>query len=424
MTENTNKPKRDLNRVYDKLTRVIEANFSKPIALESVVRDVIPLSSTFIIETTGSDKTIKCICKTPIEEIQIGNQICLEGILSIDETGSVCIKVNHYYLIERQEAFMKQKVVYDKLQQQLTGQKLQDHFAKLNNQPIPRMVCNIGLIVLSNENNPSLQTFKNDFQSKCVGELFIYHLKENKIGADFKTACQYFKRYHQIDMICMIRDGMTMDHVLNLSTTDNIKYLARRKEFPYIVSIESESSMPTLISSCVNKVFSDSSKCIEFIVGIQTNFMKDINDSLLIGKTKLNNLIQKYSNQLFDCELLFSDMVNISQSLNPIEKLKSMLIKRLDHEKNVLFNVEVAMGKTIIHDAKIMQVIPRLIEGERKMIRDRQISQQKQEIKTTSITAQDEIIPDTNPQKIENKTSDKDSSDKLNINIKRADGEF
>ena len=122
---------------------------------------------------------------------------------------------------------------YNKLSKFLTNDKVCKYMiSEMTPKYPPKMFYNIALIALPDDDE-NIENFKILFQEKCNGKLYVYRLKNNSL----QSALEYFKKYHNIDLICLLTNKLNLKNIYELSSRTNVKYMINRKNVPYIISI-------------------------------------------------------------------------------------------------------------------------------------------------------------------------------------------
>lgn len=373
-----------LRKVQNILKESLADNFNKSIKLTGIIQNIILNDNIFIVKTTDNteyNKIIECHTNEPINNLKIGDTIFAEGFIKINtETNiSIYLQLKYYCILSKKQIFENFIKHYDRLKHVLVT-KYKNAIKRLEPKILPKMIYNTALLVMP-ENESHVENFKICFQEKCLGKLYVYHVK-NKEGA-VEEALKFFNKYHYIDLICLLTDQININDVKLLSTVTCVKYMLNRKEHPYIISIvknyesvknDPEKLIPlTALLSNANTTNIDS--CTELIHNIQFRFKNYIEEKLEFGK---NKLIKKMNNEKenilkLESELskkLGSSLSNISNpsNLNKLEKIKNILSKKLEQEMNSLLIIKNYITENIVEDERVQYYYPIVIQSEKNTL--------------------------------------------------------
>lgn len=355
----------DLDKIHNKLSEAIKINFPKKITVNTMITSIDIAHGSFII---GTVPNLECFTTLDLTHIKVNDQIKLEGqILCRADSMKICIVVEHFYPQDQQSIYDDRVILYRQLHTVLINDdRCKSKIGQLCNKPSPVSIINIGLVVI--EDDISVDDFKNLFKEKCTGKLLIYYLNKN---LDLSLSIEYFKKYHNIDLICIFTNKLSLEKIYNLSSKNNVKYLINRKKCPYIIYIsdlqqsDNRSDTYPLITLLTNKQFICVRDCVNFISDTQSNFRKRINTGIQECTTLAENIIAKYKKNVLDLELCMAEIgnfVNVKYE-NKIDILKKKLIDILESEKLDLLNIEMELMKNIVDDDQLKLII----ESEKKI---------------------------------------------------------
>jgi hypothetical protein len=456
---------KDLSKVHNKLLKTIQANFPKSVEIEAIVDSVNNDTHFFTVRTLDNSKTLKCRTNEYCDITKLKNDdvVTIKGLMQLDpnNTGEIYFSVQCIDISSEKDKYSDAINMYNRLFTTLNSDKCKAIIQKINPKNPPIMVENIGLIVMP-DNEQNIDNFKIAFQEKCVGQLFIFRLKNENIYSHLRSAFEYFKKYHNINLICMLTNQLSTNIICGLSSKDNVRYMLNRKNVPYVVSIISTSpentTMQPLSVMLSNKKIEGINSCIDFIHDIQLSFRKQIDHGIKQGTDILEKVIEKQKKKLFDLKMHVAELSDyrfIPRSTDsPPERLKDLLEKRLSYQRIILNAIQTGIMKIIINDPRLQKIYLAIIESEREIknnskngISDELSSNRKNvkqdglkqlvlpqnqilkehsentsQIKKPTETTITDIMNQT--KKIENKTADNSSLDILSINIQRNNGDF
>ena len=392
---------KSLDQINKKFFQVIDSNFNKEFAVDGTVIAIKPLNVvdlpvkplnvvdlpvkqkngenassgeySFIIDSDGY--VLNCVTHIGSSTLNVGDMIRIKGKLIADKTklGSVYVMVTLFFHISdniRLEAPIQE---YIELRERLNDSdniKLQKKINIMHQKKMPQIITNVGVIVMESHKF-ALDTFKIQFQEKCTGNLFIYNVpdsittnndngtKQNK----FIDGLDYFTSKNNIDVICILTDTLTLDQTLALSSREMVNKMEKyTKNNSYIVAVSQCNNHVKnldcisyyLCSLLTNKRFDSIYSCVNSISSVQINYKKKITSSITSGISELASMIQLYQHNVMKFEL---DVVRLNPSymsfqnevkssgnnLNPFDQLESLLINRLNHEKDKLTQIELAI---------------------------------------------------------------------------------
>ena len=342
-----------IDQIYERLSKAIGANFDKPIVLEAIIKNINLENKTFSVESPDSEHSISCSTNQSLSSVKENDVILLKSKLELDDSGKMILNVSYFYAVEETKRFQKNLEIYQSLKKNLQKETVQKLVKQLHRRKAPIYPQKIGLIVFPGSD---VETFQTQFKDKCVGELFIYHL-EDKIEKSIRVALQYFKKYHSIDVICILTNGLTTNTIFDLSSRENILYLIKRKQFPYIVSIidiqQEIIPFSVLLSNCA---FTTNS-FIEFVYNSQNTIKKQIEDSITKNIERMKVNLVNRRNMLSDMEIAFTGKRTIgfppmSDNSQRVEKLRNLIVRQLAQRRITIGNVEALMMKQIIEDSQ------------------------------------------------------------------------
>lgn len=315
--------------------------------------------SIFVVQDIFTHQFIECITLlNDFNDLKENDDICLLGKLRLDKNniGRVVLDVELFFK-QIEKDYMEERLLgYHQRKQSLFADKRKSVLDKIKKRNPPHFIRNIGVIAITSE----LNSLKEKFLEKCNGKLVICHLSKNHIEKQFIYCMEYLKKYHYIDLICVIVDKLNTHSILGLSSKDNIRYLISRTNFPYLAYVTIDNRHDQLLNILANANFHTVESCVDFIHGIQSNFMKQIAESIADAKTQIHLRIDEYEtekNILSDtiARKLFS--LGFESSENLLTRVKTALSSRIDNLINDLRMKEVALMQTLIEDDEVTKYL-------------------------------------------------------------------
>lgn len=268
-----------------------------------------------------------------ISDLQPGAEIKIRYKFVPDPINIMTIKpfILFYCIKSRYKHHSKQFNKWTELQSKL------NHIRSIR---FPPMIYRIGLIVIE-PYMTILDTFKSNFKSKCLGDLFIYKLDTN-IEFEFINAINYFNKYHEIDLICILTESVQMKYLFKLSSTYVISHM---KPIPYTIYLGGDDY---LISKIVDMKTDSVFKVINLIQQTQLMYKMNIQNSISDGIIQLENMISSYKIIIDNLNLTILDLNPLKLKLEtPIAKFKMIAKTILTNELNKLSDIEFEMSKSI-----------------------------------------------------------------------------
>lgn len=283
----------------------------------------------FNYELGGTKYSINCIRNKSslVSDINNGETVELKGTINITSNNQIECKIislkngnendtakTRYYNILTQ--VNKKKSILNKLNQQ-----------KIN---IPAIISNIGFILI-NFTDEQITLFKENLTGKIVGNFRYINLKTN-ITDEFIRAYEYYKNYHNVQMICIVSDNMTWCDIKDIHEVKIINYLKNSKKSIYTTTCFINCvDHQNILNMYADKVFLSVAEIVDLIKSTQSTYMNRIQ--------KLNNIMnQKISiyNSLMNSQLIeMRRKINIYVDENfetenntvPVNKYYETLIK-------------------------------------------------------------------------------------------------
>jgi len=370
---------KDLSKIHQKLLESINVGFKKAIEIDAIIETINIDHQFFTIKTEDNSKIIECHTQEDLSQAKPGERIRLKGWMRLhpNNTGKVYLLLEYFYAISEKEKYTTAIDFYSRLNKALSANKYQNIIKKITTIEPPKKINNVALIVMPN-NDLNIENFKVTFQNSCYGQLYVYHLKNDNDGNFYLTnALEFFKKYHDIDLICLLTNQLTIGNICELSSKNNVRYMLNRKDGPYIISIVTtntdKNTAEPLTAMLSNKKISGINATICFIHDIQSTFRKQLDDGIKLGTNILERIIESKDKKLFElqvCMSEFYDPKNINNNKYlPIDKLKDLLDKHLTKEKMHLQNIQQMIMKNIITHSVLQKYYPMFIEAEQKALK-------------------------------------------------------
>lgn len=348
----------DLSIIHNKIHRSINANFKNVIKIEGNIA-AINVNRNYFVVKSDDDKYMECRVDGDLSNIKINDSVSIEGRISVDTENSGKIYIMVTKLHHRPPQYNDFIKLYNQLFVALHKDNFQKRIQKITQINPPQYIKNIAVIVPpDNENN--ILNFKKEFENKCVGNLFVYHLRKNEILRTLEEALEYFKKYHNIDMICLLANELSQSSHCDLSSKYIIKYMLLRKDFPYIATIIQlpHIAREPLIAILSNNKYYGITNCIDYISQNQNSFRKTIEENIILGKKVMTNNIDNYRNKILKLKMCIADyddpsfkpQIKTNNAL--VENLKYLMLRKLEKERKFLHHMKEMITKHLIGDIR------------------------------------------------------------------------
>lgn len=350
----------NLKKIHDRFTESIGVNFSDTWEIIGIVETVNLDQKYFTVRNFDNDSQIECFYKNETIDLVGRENVKIRGWVKEHPfiSGKISLAVDYIYLMTDNDKYGKYLENRSKLITALSAEKHARIIRRFVSEPPPKHIYNVGLIVFPN-NVQNIENFKAAFQNKCVGNLYIYHIKYSEIETSLKIACEYFKKFNEIDLICLLSNDLDMACNCALSSNKNAVFLLNRKNMPYIVSVtpvlstncETGSTEP-ITNMLSNKLFCGITSCVDYIYQNQELTKTTVNRLIMLGKQSLANIIDKQRKKITDlnyCIVEMSDPSFIQDKKSRLEVLKLSMVQQLNRIKFKYADINSFVMKNIIN---------------------------------------------------------------------------
>jgi len=350
-----------VTNINQNLNKVLSDKFNKVMKIESTIHNIDTKNNFFLIcdksdTSSPMDTTIKCLTNLDISDLHINDNVILICVLKMNKNSTIYFDVEYLYTVSEEEKMTSRLTKYKTYKNIIISPKNKLKLDMIYNMKYPEIVNNIGLITIDNNNRASSQ-FKKEFTNLCNGKLYIYNMKKNKLMTELRFALEYFKKYHNIDLICIVVDKLSTYDVLNMASDENIKYMFRRKGFPYIISVSESHTNDKIVDMLSNKHIQTVTECINHIHTNQLIMINKVDDSITLGKSTLLEIVDNYKNMIIDLEnKLNSQLHSLGANQQKLttkhisDKLKTLLVIKIDDHISDLLKKKIFIANTLLED--------------------------------------------------------------------------
>ena len=260
-----------------------------------------------------SDQNNLILCKFKKNpKITINDIVIIEGRLKLPKNllGSIYINVDSYQIYGSSKITHLAERKYHKLYKALQTPNCEVVLQKIYNVEPPDNIKNIG-IILPEGHDDVLNKFIAQYKIFCTGNIWIFRICRN-ISNNILVGLSYFKSYHEIDIICILCDNLSMTDIIQMSSEKCIKFMLSRNEFPYIISVTSKLSQytnPPLINTTSNMNIVGIYYVIEYIRKIQSSYRKKIRNLTINAENIMNLILTDYSKKISEYKNMISEFL-------------------------------------------------------------------------------------------------------------------
>ena len=345
----------DLDEVYQLISKAIEKKCDN-ITISGTIKAI--GTDGIVVLRVGTKRVVCSTIQDLTNDIQIGDTLTVSGSICLTDTiGLVASQLVLTNSDTEMEQFNKVKTFL------LYNKKCKAELKKLRSRSLPP-IKNIALIA-NQANSDNIRAFSKLFCEQCYGTLYTYYLDDINIGKDIQRALEYFRKYHDIDLVCFLFDQLTLSQLLALSIKDNIRYLFDNvKERPYSINIGGTLTEPPLTTYVTNAQIDSIPLCIKLISEQQHNIRSAIATPLSLGQKRLDSIVARYQLQLNELAILMTEFaVTDNQLSKPIRLLQLRVIEELDKQKTFLHKVQLMVMQSIIDDPTVQKKIENKISS-------------------------------------------------------------
>jgi hypothetical protein len=363
---------KSIDKLYLKLMRSVEANIKKNITIEAVVDKVSATDNTIIIKSSTNDSIrAKCVSKNDISEIKVGNIIRIVGKLIYETTDSfmIHIDINYMYVVTETKSQDDIITTYNNVKKSLIKSQVREHIIHFHNVEQPNFIKNIGLIIMKNNDN-LLNDFLNKFSEECVGNIHIYQISSDKLDHDIIKAFFAFKKYYQIDLVCLFLGNISVNDALRLSDKKLMGTIINRKQYPYFITYTPANlELTPLVCNISNRDFVSQDKIFEFINTNQSVFRTAMKDNIRECMNRMKKKLTDMKDNFNKMELVMSDVNmqddkhEMSNEMNKLNTIRIALINRLKDYQINWYDIERQ------HSQKVLGLLYELVAKRRDNVR-------------------------------------------------------
>ena len=336
-------------------SRILTKNF----CINTTIISINPNQRTLILQS--GPYILNCDTNLNISDLKINDNIrvCLKIILPVCREAPVTMFEFRFLMI----CYNVKKDFLLTLQSYSKYTRLNSKISKLKiarKKLFPTMINRVGLIIM--EGYPTcLNIFKAEFMLKCKGNLFIYEIKSDReVETGLIDGMNYFNKYHQIDLICVLTETLKLKHLLALSSKYVLVHMLkimRKCNQPYTVSICHASTVDYITCRLTNMQSPSVSIGIHLIQQTQQKYLRQITNAINTGISDLNKFVQTYTAKLSHLQTLIEITYPESAKIDPVALIKNRTIKMLDDQLDHLNKIEFDMAQNICEILKNNQII-------------------------------------------------------------------
>jgi len=263
------------SEISKKVNDLLLGEFTDSITIGGNVVKIDVKNNTFTV-CDDNKITFFCRAKTDVSHLVVNDNLILICLVKFNSEYGIHFLAEHFYTVTEGEKMQSKKKAYEVYKKNILSDKdkYKTKLNQINNMKYPKFVKNIGLIVMDSHKQIS-NKFMVEFKTKCKGNLFVYNMKKNNLATELSFALEFMKKYHDIDLVCIVMDNLNLHDIIEISSFGNIRYMFGRKDFPYIISVSDANKNDRIVDILANKHFKNVTECINYI---------DINQNATIKK--------------------------------------------------------------------------------------------------------------------------------------------
>jgi len=309
-----------INLIARKFYHLVPKIFEAEYLADVIVHQVNMITNQITVESDSY--VFECVTNLNISKLTIGDEIRIKFKLAPDPVMIATVRPQILFFCSRSryKYVSKQFKKYIRIQTEL------NQINWVSTKKLPRTIYRIGLIVIQ---DVSFDKFKSEFESKCVGNLFIYKVDPINMPYDFINGINYFNKYHEIDLICILTEKLELEQLFSLSS----KYvLSHTKPLPYTIACLNNGPK-YLASGMVDLIINSISPIINLIQKTQIAYRIQIDQAIHNARLQSEQIIQTYKKRVFDLEFSIIDLNPHQIELaNPIIKLENIATSIIENE--------------------------------------------------------------------------------------------
>lgn len=360
----------DLSLLYKKINKIHDLSFTKEISVTGKAVSINTDQSYFFITSANGKYKIKCYYQSFIE-FNINDSVCVNGMLLMNSTpdSEYYIKASLVTCDKNKSAVKELTRMYNKISDSLKLEKHVKLIKTIRKKKFPDIIRNVALVVPPNCFD-SLTNFKVIYQEKCRGNLFVFNLNDNDLPSFASTHLEFFKKYHDIDLIVLLTNSITTAQSIQLSSLSNVKYMINRKQFPYIISISTKNKIVfnPLTDNLSNEETAEIYGTINKIGNVQSAYRNKLKQCMKLCSEQLNLRLSEYKNKLLKLKLDVAEInsdVSVLMHNKKVENLKILLLGKLNQLHTQMMHSYLTITNNIINDTRVTQIICTWINHEK-----------------------------------------------------------
>lgn len=356
----------------ERISKCVISNFSKEVTCDGIIDQ---MDGNCAILKDAENK-IECFSDYSINDFSNGDNVRIKGTVIVRSNKIImnmkCIDKNTEGDKQNREEKNKLQKKYEIYDNKLQTPSFIKKIGSIKMRHATDNIQKIGLLITPGDDR--VEFFIKEFQEKCTGKLFVYKL--NPALSNVISAIEYFNKYYELDMICVLSNNISLDDVYNLSTSALINFLSatnNKSTIPYLVSVINKNCQETLFSRLSNKTFYSGPEFINHVRDKQIQFINCINSAIDNVECELKCKLAKFDARILDARLKVVRMIDMrffNDHNNPETLIKRLLNSSLDNELTKVKNIFSESMRHILDDYRIETICKKVIESEKKFLID------------------------------------------------------
>lgn len=334
-----------LSEIFRESYTLINKTFPKNIVFDAKIHKVDDYNKRiFTIKLPNESVYLKCVSLMSITDIQENNLVRLNGKPRFNKNGTLCIQIDELYVIDIEQKTTTSLNRLTSLISKLNTKNSLVTLNKIKNKKIPLKVENIGVIYVNRSN-----------QNKCLKKTIIEQLTHFKGGIYFLNidlenvenclhdGLELFRKYYNINVVSIVSNGLTIDEIVELNSTNIVKYLLLNKNsYPYLTFFSTQLNDTQPISKLVNRCFNTIEENTNFINECNKMYTEDVHNTCTKTKLRISNMLLLLENYIMKTEIFIIDTFEQFINTNPVNDAKKLIM-------NDLNNIEQQLGFCLLN---------------------------------------------------------------------------
>jgi hypothetical protein len=297
-------------------------------------------------------------------DLLLESSVVVTGILVVNDKTELFYQVKKYAIREMLDEIRVARGIRNRLETFFQTSKGIKYLKPIRAKKPPKSIKNIALLVLPNS-EPDLNRFMAAYKIKCGGGIFIYHLTNQDVK-DLRKCLEYFSKYHQIDLVCLMTENISNNHLALISSKVNIQTLKSYNRYTVSVCSTFSDNLPTT-SLVSNKIMKGYHELIDFVYQNQKQVYLEVNMGFEKGRQILYGIIAEWEERLedvrMDIEVMGKPITLEKNADKSIETIKYLLLISLSNTRTRIRDRMIEIMTVLVRHPSLISVMRKTIEN-------------------------------------------------------------